>query len=106
MNATTRAALGLALCVSALLTTQPAHAYTECAVTPVSVFAGDDGSFYITYSNGGSSVIGSSDPDFQQTIALVTTAIVADKQIEVRYAANGVSCTATLQALAGLRLYK
>jgi hypothetical protein len=83
-----------------------AQGYTECHVTPESAFAGDEGTFYITYSNGGSSLIGATDPDFKQTVALITASIFADKEIDVRYAADGVSCTATMQTLIGVRIYK
>jgi hypothetical protein len=96
--------IGIAICASALLAAPNASAYTECAVTPVSVFAGDEGAFYVVYSNGGSAVIVASDPDFKQTVALITTAIVADKQLDVRYSSDGVSCSATMQALIGVRL--
>jgi hypothetical protein len=89
-----------------LLGANVATAYTECAVTPTSVFAGDEGAFYITYSNGGSGLIGSADPDFKQTVALVTLAMMSDMQLEVRYAADAVSCTATMQSVIGVRLSK
>lgn len=86
--------------------TTAASGYTECNVTPTSVFAGDEGTFYISYSNGGSSLVGTADPDFKQTVAMVMGAILGDKQIDVRYAADGVSCTATMQPLVGVRLYR
>jgi len=91
---------------AALLCGGVAEAYSECAVTLTSVFAGDEGAFYVGYSNGGSSVILVTDPDFNQTVALITTAMVADKQVEVRYAADGVSCTATYQPIVGIHFYK
>jgi len=83
-----------------------ASAYTECTVVPSAVFAGDEGSFYIVYAGGGSGVIGASDPDFKQTVALVTAAMLADKQLDVRYAGDGVSCTAGGQYVIGVRLYR
>jgi len=83
-----------------------ASAYTECTVVPTAVFAGDEGTFYIVYAGGGSGVIGSYDPDFKQTVALVTAAMLADKQLDVRYAGDGVSCTAGGQYVIGIRLYR
>ena len=83
-----------------------ASAFTECTVTPISLFAGDGGAFYIVYSNGGSGVVGSTDPNLKQIVALATGALLADKDLGVRYAADGVSCDAGFQTLIGVRLYK
>jgi len=89
-----------------MLGTNIAAAYTECTVTPTAVLAGDEGSFYISYSNGGSGAIASADPDFKQTVMLVTAAILSEKDIDVRYAGNGVSCTSAGQLLVGVRLWR
>jgi hypothetical protein len=80
-----------------------AHAYTECTVSPTSVYAGDDGTVWLTFSNGGQAYILSSDPDFKLTFALATTAVAASMQVTARYAGDGISCT-SLQPLIGLKL--
>lgn len=74
-----------------------ANAVTDCTVTPSHVYAGDDGWFYVYYTNNGSSRIVNTDQDFKQVFTLVTTAIVTDRDITVRYAGNGISCTAAGQ---------
>jgi hypothetical protein len=74
-----------------------ANAVTDCTVTPSHVYAGDDGWFYVYYTNSGSSRIFNTDQDFKQVFALVTTAIVTDRDITVRYAGNSISCTAAGQ---------
>lgn len=74
-----------------------ANAVTDCIVTPSYVYAGDDGWFYVYYTNLGSSRIVNTDQDFKQVFTLVTTAIVTDRDITVRYAGNGISCTAAGQ---------
>jgi hypothetical protein len=74
-----------------------ANAVTDCTVTPSYVYAGDDGWFYVYYTNGGSSRLVNTDQDFKQVFALVTTAIVTDRNITVRYAGNGIACTAAGQ---------
>src|SRR5689334_2381992 len=96
----------LAFAASMLMGAGGASAYTECTVVPSAVFAGDEGTFYIVYADGGSGVIASSDPDFKQTVALVTAAMLADKQLDVRYAADGASCTSGQQYVIGVRLYR
>ena len=76
-----------------------ANAVTNCVVTPSNVYAGDDGWFYVYYTNGGSSRIFNTDQDFKQVFALVTTALVTDRDITVRYAGNSILCNATGQDL-------
>ena len=74
-----------------------ANAVTDCTVTPSYVYAGDDGWFYVYYTNTGSSRIFNTDQDFKQVFTLVTTAIVTDRDITVRYAGNGIACNAAGQ---------
>ena len=95
----------VAIALVTLLPLADASAYTECSVTPSSAFAGDGGTFYITYTNGGSSQIGLENLNLQkQVITIALSAILAEKDIDVRYAADGVDCTATLQSISGIRL--
>lgn len=92
-------ALGASLCP------QQALAVTECPVNVQSVFTGDDGSVWIFYTNGGSGIIYKTDPDFETTVSFAMSALLASRQIVVRYAADGVACTASARSdLVGLYL--
>lgn len=82
-----------------------AGAVTECPVMPNSLYAGDDGALWVTFSNGGSAYMYATDPDFKQTFALIQSPILADKYLTVRYAADGLSCTST-QLIAGMWLLR
>jgi hypothetical protein len=93
------AALGASLCP------QQALAVTECVVNVQSVFTGDDGGVWIFYTNGGSGIIYKADPDFETTVSFAMSALLASRQIAVRYAADGVACTASARSdLTGLYL--
>jgi hypothetical protein len=95
MNVMKKCLLGLGLWLACI---SGANAVTDCVVTPSHVYAGDDGWFYVYYATpGGSSRIFHTDQDFKQVFALVTTAIVTDRDITVRYAGNGIACTAAGQ---------
>jgi hypothetical protein len=96
-----------AIAMIAMVCGAPAHAFTECQVTPTSLFAGDGGTFYIFFSNGGSAVTTSTSnggANFKQFVAFATTALMMGSTLKVRYSADGVACTAAAQDLAGLWL--
>jgi hypothetical protein len=69
-----------------------ALAITECAVVPERFFVGDS-ILWVNYLGGGVGVIQQSDPDFKPTLAVVMTAVMAQKAITVRYAEDGVNCS-------------
>lgn len=73
----------------------PAYANTQCTVNVANVFSGDDGYIWINYTNGGSGYLSPTDPDRQSTLAMAMTALVGSRQLIVRYAADGVNCTAS-----------
>lgn len=74
-----------------------AQAYTECTVRILRVYVGD-GTVWLDYTNGGSGYLASTDPDREGTLAAATTALVAQREMIVRNAADGVACTATARA--------
>lgn len=76
-----------------LFVSVPAHAYTECTVSLIDVYAGDEGGVWLHYSNGGSSFLGAADPDRQATLSIGMTALTAGRQIRVRYTADGAGCS-------------
>lgn len=79
----------------------PSYSYIACTVTPVSVFATEEGNFYIFFSNGGIGLINQTDGDFKQSVALATTALVTDRNLNLRYP-DGTACTAQYGPIMGL----
>jgi hypothetical protein len=79
----------------------PSYAYVACTVTPVSVFATEEGNFYIFFSNGGIGLINEADKDFKQSVALATAALMTDRNLNVRYP-DGTTCTAQYGSIIGL----
>ena len=74
---------------------QRASAYTECTVNISRIWIGDDGYLWLLYTNGGSGYLLPNDPDREGTLSAGTTALVAQRQMIVRYQADGVACTST-----------
>jgi len=70
----------------------PVSAYTQCQSAVERIWAGDGGYVWIYFPNGGSAVIGPSDPNREAVLAMATTALTASRQVIVRYAADGVNC--------------
>lgn len=89
------AALAVAAILGALLCPQKAHAVTECEMKVQRLFTGDDGALWIFFANGGSAAITRADPDFETTTSFAMSALLASRPITVRYAADGVACTAS-----------
>lgn len=79
----------------------PSYAYIACTVTPVSVFATEEGNFYIFFSNGGIGLINQADGDFKQSVALATSALLTDRNLSIRYP-DGTTCTAQYGPIIGL----
>lgn len=77
-----------------------ASAYTECLITPTSVYTGG-GLVWINYSNGGTGSMSLTNPNANQLFAMATAAIVAGKMLKVRYALDGVTCSYFGQTLEG-----
>jgi hypothetical protein len=84
--------------LSAFLCPTQAYAVTACPVTVQNLFTGDDGAFWIFYTNGGSGFINKSDPDYELTASFALSALLASRTIIVRYAADGVACTASARS--------
>lgn len=103
MKATKKWTSAPPLIASAIMTSLslPAHAYVACDVMPTSVMSTDSGNFYIMLSNGGIAYINKSDPDFAQTVALVTTALLTDRSLHIRYA-DGTACNVLYGVIEGL----
>lgn len=71
-----------------------ASAYTECTLSVQSVWSGDGGNVWLHFTNGGSAFVGPSDPDREGFLSLGATALVASRQVRIRYTANSVACNA------------
>jgi hypothetical protein len=72
--------------------TSPAYAISECDTHILSVWAGD-GLVYLLFTNGGSAYLALSDPNRESVLSLATTALVTDRRVVVRFAADNVNCT-------------
>lgn len=83
----------------------PTHAYTQCSTRVHHIWVGDEGYVWIHLESGGAAVIGPADPDREATLSVATTALVAGRQVVVRYAADGVSCTEVRSDFSGIYLY-
>lgn len=91
------AAIGTIMCGQVM----PSYAYIACTVTPISVFAAEEGNFYIFFSNGGIGLINQADGDFKQSVALATSALLTDRNLSIRYP-DGTTCTAQYGPIIGL----
>ena len=87
------------LCLAMLaLIPQRAAAWTQCTVNIQSIWIGDDGYLWLHYTNGGSGYLLPNDPDREGTLSAGTTALVAQRQMIVRYQADGVACNSTARS--------
>lgn len=89
----TRHLLRTSLGISLLNLPSYASAYTECTVLVSRIWVGDEGSVLIYYNNGGSAYVFGHDPDKEASLAVAMTALTGQRQITVRYTADGVTCT-------------
>jgi len=71
----------------------PSYAFTECTAYVNSAYMGDGGYWIIFPSVGPSGYWLSSSADFTSVRAATLLAIATSKQLTIRYAASGVSCT-------------
>lgn len=93
-----RKAACLASSLLALFSGQEALAYTQCQSNVQKIWAGDGGYIWIHLTNGGSTMIAPNDPNREAVISLATSALLASRQIIVRYAADGVDCASTARS--------
>ncbi len=77
-----------------LISSMSAFSYTECPINIQSIYAGDNGSIYITYENGGFFNIEPSDPNLKSALTLATAALMGGNQLVVRFSSNDVNCAA------------
>lgn len=89
---------GLFFLAALALLPQSASADTECTVNIARIWIGDDGYLWLWYTNGGSGYLQPGDPDREGTLSAGTTALVAQRQMIVRYQADGVACNATARS--------
>ena len=74
---------------------QQALAYTQCQSKIQMIWAGDGGYLWLHLTNGGSTMIVPNDPNREAVLSLATSALLASRQVIVRYTADGVDCTST-----------
>jgi hypothetical protein len=73
------------------------QAYTECPATTIDrIHVGDAGGVYIYLTGAGSVSIPPSNLNQQNALATALSAFAMNKRIIIRYAADGVSCSANL----------
>lgn len=70
-----------------------ARATTECTGKVTRIWTGDDGGMWVNMDSGVVWYIIQGDPDMKNILALSTTAMVTDRSVTVRFAADGVGCT-------------
>jgi hypothetical protein len=101
-NLTTRTLL-LASIAAVSTIASSAHAYVSCVLTPTEVFSADGGNLYVFFSNGGLGYIRADNANYKTTVALATAAILAQKDVTVRYV-DGTACNAKFALFEGLGL--
>ena len=99
-----RTLTGLLAAASAVGLSAPAQAATECAVQVRRIFSGDEGRLWFVFTNGGSASLAANDADKEATLAMAISALLGTRTVTVRYAADGVACTAGDQSLIGFWL--
>lgn len=82
----------------------PALAYTQCSTKIRRIWVGDEGHVWLHLATGGAAVIRPADPDREATLSVATTALIADRPVVIRYAADGVSCTEVRFDFSGMYL--
>jgi hypothetical protein len=92
----------LAPVLGAVFIASPAGAFTECQSPLLKMFAGDGGSIYLYFPGGGAAIIAASDPNKQAATAIAMTALASGREVIVRYAATGVSCSTVRSDFEGL----
>jgi len=102
-SARSRRSVLFALAASASMLTSVAHGYVSCVLTPTEVFTADGGNLYVFFSNGGLGYIRADNAGYKTTVALATAAIVAQKNVTVRYP-DGTACHATFALFEGFGL--
>jgi hypothetical protein len=71
-----------------------AHAFTECSGKVAWVYGGDNGAAVIALEIGVSGAITASQTDFKTMYSAALAAVATNKNGTLRFAANGVPCTA------------
>jgi hypothetical protein len=66
------------------------------------MFAGDGGAIYLYFPGGGAAFLAASDPNKQAITAIAITALASGREVIVRYAATGVSCSSVRSGFEGL----
>jgi hypothetical protein len=86
---------------------ETAQAVTECSAVPQSAFSDETtGRYHMFLDSGAWAYIDPNDPGYRSTVALFTAALLSEKRVVVRYAADGVSCTTGPQPAIGLWLFR
>jgi len=85
----------LGLSIATLCSSPDALAYTQCQSKVQMIWAGDGGYLWLHLTNGGSTMIVPNDPNREAVLSLATSALLASRQVIVRYAADGVDCSST-----------
>ena len=80
-----------------------ANAFVECNVTPARYFV-SDGFLWVTWNEGGAGVIYQDDQDFKPTLMTVASAVLAKRQLTVRYA-DGTSCSGVPVPILGVWIW-
>jgi hypothetical protein len=96
-------------CLLLLMFALPSFAHTECTVSPTNMHVGDSGVMWLVYTTSagsGRATITDTDVDFKATLAIVTVALLADKNIVVRFQPDGISCVGSTYQLIGVWLVK
>lgn len=89
------AAMAVALAIPAT-----ASAFTECQGTVSRIFAGDGGAVYVFLKvgagEGPAGVLVPSDPNREAILSMAMTAQISQRQVIMRFSADGASCTTNL----------
>lgn len=82
----------IALPVLLLVFQSNSYATTECTAKLNSVWTGDDGLVWMQFENGLAAYVGATDPGTKNILAMATAALLAEKNLTIRFSADSVPC--------------
>lgn len=89
-----------------LMSSTPAHAFTECDYSVSMIYAGANGEVFVLFKEGGQIYIDPTNTSRDRFFSMLLTAKTSGQHVKVRFSADGGSCTiARADAVLGLWVY-
>lgn len=88
-------AFAMAVAMAASLSSESAHAVTECSALVARVFTDDAGGAWIELDSGLNGTVPGTNAGARNYLGLATAALAVSKQLTLRFTASGVPCNAS-----------